>query len=251
MFVFGLQLMVVSVVYFGPLLAILLQLDPYYYVFELILPSPYDRSVALILTIYFARLLIGYIWFFEFLRFNSILVFVAVCCEHTMLTILKQLTTQSKIFPERLLLHIYSQLSIVMNTGDYFLRNTLLIFISYSQVLIIITMWMVIRCWRLLPPYLTFLFGIGAIVTAIGVMLLIPQGVEICEYSHTFVTDKRDAFHSFNKANRNYYYFLKWKSQRMLPVKFGTQFTLNKDLPINYLDVLMANLTDAVLLIYP
>lgn len=91
---------------------------------------------------------------------------------------------------------------------------------------------------------------VASIATA-GVIVLLPRGVEISDASLNFVVRKKALCHTFNKYNKNYYYYMRWNSQRMLPVRFGAQFILSKDTPINYLAVLMTNLTNSILLINP
>ncbi len=81
------------------------------------------------------------------------------------------------------------------------------------------------------------------------VILVLLQSAELSEASMEFDKQKRSSYHTFNRSRKNYYHFIRWKSQRMLPVRFSAQFTLNKDTPIKYFEVVLTNLTNAVLLI--
>ncbi len=46
-------------------------------------------------------------------------------------------------------------------------------------------------------------------------------------------------------------YYLEWNSQRFLAIRLGSQLTFTQDTLRDYLDVLITNLTDALLLISP
>lgn len=38
---------------------------------------------------------------------------------------------------------------------------------------------------------------------------------------------RKAAYYNFNRYKNTYYYFLGWESQRLLPIMFGRQCTLN------------------------
>lgn len=54
--------------------------------FELILPSPYEREITLIISRRLIRLVLVTIGLFEFLRFASIILFVSICLVVTIVT---------------------------------------------------------------------------------------------------------------------------------------------------------------------
>ncbi len=98
---------------------------------------------------------------------------------------------------------------------------------------------------------MTAAFGIIGVFTLFIVITIIPRAVEISDTSEKFLKYKTATNHTFNRSSRKYYYFLKWGSKQMLPMRFGTYFVISVETPINYLEVLMINLTNATLLISP
>ncbi len=233
-----------------PFVGVCLDLDPFYFVFELILPSSYYRSLSTIIGILVVRYCLGVICTFEWQRFTTILLFLIICVTHTILECMKQL---NKSFgnSERQRLNLYTKLQVLLISGDYFIRHLVALLLTCGQIIIITFWWISLKCSKMLPTYLImFTYLVAMISTALAILML-PQAVEIGEISMNFVDHKTKSYHTFNRYNKNYYYYLRWKSQRRLPVRFGVQFTLNKDTPIKYFEVMMTNLTNAALLIDP
>ncbi len=232
------------------LVLILVELDPYYFVFELFLPSPYTRSLFIIVGMPLVRFSLGVVGIFEFQRFFTVLLFLTMSGFSALLECVKELTNLSTT-SERNCLSFYARLRILLISGDYIIRHVVALLLTCGQVVITSFWWIALKCDKVLPNYVIIFFYLIAIVTVGIVVLLLPQAVEINETSFAFVKQKRSSYHTFNRHNKNYYYFVRWKSQRMLPIRFGVQFTLNKDTPIGYYDVLMTNLTNSVFLIQP
>lgn len=233
-----------------PLLGILCNLDPSYYVLELILPSPFSRNLSIIILTYLLRLFLTILWVFEFQRFATIFLFLTISCAHTMARCTKEITSPSQN-SERSILRYYTILRLFIISSDDFLRNAVALMLICGQVFITITWWIVLKCWTILPTYITLIFFLSAVALVALFTILLPQVVQIYETSLKFIIFKRSTYHTYNRYSKNYYYFLKWRSQCMLSIRFGVQFTVNKDTPINYLAVLMTNLTNSVLLINP
>ncbi len=229
---------------------IMFDLDPFYFVFELFLPSPYYRSLGLILGIPLVRFLLSFVCIFEFQRFFTVLIFVALSGARTMLecmTELKYLSRKSEMY----CLNLYARLRVLLTSGDFFLRHVLALLLTCGQIIITSFWWVALKCGNVLPNYIIIFFYILAIISVGIVVILLPQAVEISESSFEFVTRKKSTYHTFNRRNKNYNNFVCWKSQRNLPIRFGVQFTLNKDTPIGYFEVMMTNLTNSVFLIQP
>lgn len=239
---------VISAVF--PIVGVMSELDPFYSVFELILPSRYERSIPVIVVVPIIRLFFSFICVFEFVRFISTLIFLCITVIFTIVTCLRQLMLESS-YPEVCLIHLYTQLQIILKTGDYFIRYVLMLLMVSAQVLIVTMWWTILKCWHQLPIYFTFVCGVVTSFTTLTVMILLPRGVEISNASQKFIENQKAIHHTFDRNNKNRYYFLRWYSQRMLPIRFGVQFTLSEDIPNNYLSVLMTNLTNSILLINP
>lgn len=235
---------------FVPIVGIVWNLDPFYHAFDLVLPSKYERSLTFVLTIPLLRLFLGWVCVYEFSRFTCILLILLISTSLTMVTCLRQLVRQSSR-TEWSTLQLYTQLRIVLKIGDYFIHFFLLFLLVCVQFILTTIWWLVLKCWDLLPIFITVIAIYAAVLATVAVSSILSMGVEICSTSQKFILHKKAVNHTFNKHNDKRYIFLKWASQRMLPIRFGSQFTFSKSTPIGYLEVFITNLTNAVLLINP
>ncbi len=235
-----------------PVFVILWEIDPFYFVFEICLPSIYERELILIVTIPLVRFCLGFLCVFEFCRFVSNILFVFTCVAFTALNCLKELTKgtcSQKV--ETTVLKLYTEQLIWTKSIDYFIRYVVVQFLITAQVLIVTMIWMVLKCWDLLPGIISFAFGLAAGFSTVAIVTILPVAVEICESSRKFVKQKAAVYHTFNRRGRNCYFYLRWKSQTLLAIRFGVQFTLSKKSFLNYFEVLMTNLTNSILLLNP
>lgn len=231
---------------FLPSAGVYIHFDPFYYIFKFYLPSSWERSIFVILV----RLFLAYVCVFEFTRFLTIIIFLYVFFIFTLKTCLNQLVNKAQ-YREQIAIQLYLQLQIVMKTSDRFFRYTSVLLVLWSQVITITSWWTVLKCWNILPPILTFCFLLPAVITPFGTLMLLPSAVEINNASKKFILRKKSSFHTFNRYNKNRSFNLLWSSQTVLAMKFGDQLTFNQDTLREYVDVLMINLTNSILLIHP
>lgn len=121
----------------------------------------------------------------------------------------------------------------------------------FAQVVITATMWMVVRCNEILPVYLTGLACLILAVKTVAAVVIFPFVGDISKTSQKFVLYIRAMYHTFNRNKRKFYHYLKSKSQRLLPIRFGVEFTLNQYSVKNYYDVVLTGIINVVLLIKP
>ncbi len=176
------------------LVGILFELDPFYFVFELLLPSPYYRSLTFILAIPLLRFFLGLVCVFERQRFITILLFLMISGFQTLLVCIRELSNLPKNL-ERDCMNWYIQLRVLLISGDYFVRHVVALLLACGQVIIISCWWIALKCGSLLPNYLIIFFYLSAIVTVGMVILILPQAAEISEASMEFVKQKRASYH--------------------------------------------------------
>lgn len=235
-----------------PLFLICLELDPFCFIFEIFLPSKYQRNLYIIIVFPFVRLFLGFLCVFEFCRFVALILFISLCLAFTLVNCFRELVKVSKRNTFNFcILKMYIQLQIIMKTMDYFIRHVLVLLLFCAQVLIVTMSWVVFKCWNQIPFIVSFAFGLAAIFSSVGVAVLLPLAVELCETSRIFVGQCKAENHTFDRHSRRYHQYLKWKSQHILPVRFGVRFTLSKASFLNYFEVLITNLTTSILLVNP
>lgn len=230
-------------------LGILIELDPFYFVFEFILPSVYERDRFTIFLVLIIRIFLCTSCLFEILRFGSLNLFVGLFAVHTMFTCLQQLIKLSFKSSERTVIYLYDLLCVTLKMGEQFNRFILSLIMTSFQFILTTNWWMVLKCSDRFPFPLYLGFVFNAAIFTLGVAFVLPRAVLISEISKKFVASKTFQYQTCNRWNARYYYFCKWRAHKMLAIKFGIQFILSKDTPVICLDVLLANITNAVLLV--
>lgn len=230
---------------------IVFELDPFCSVFEFILPSAYERDVSTIWLILLIRIVLSLICAFEFCRFATINSLVGLCALYTMLACLKQIIKLSHKSLERTLLKLYTLIGVTVKIAEQFNRCALSLILTIFQFLLTTIWWMVFKCWDPFPLPFSLGLGIYAGILTLGVAFILPRVVLVSEISKEFVVRKTSQYQTFNRRNIKYCNFCRWRAQKMLAFRFGIQFRLNKDTPVIYLDILLANITNAILVVNP
>lgn len=95
------QIMLIVSMPFCLVIGILVGLDPFYYVFESILPPVYERELSTIFVVFLMRLFLCSVCSFEFVRFACFNVFVSLLNVCTWLTCIQHLTQNLSKLTER------------------------------------------------------------------------------------------------------------------------------------------------------
>lgn len=243
-------LVVITLLPFFPLLIVLLELDPFNHVFELILPSPYERNLQVIVIVPLIRILLCTVCYFEYVRFGFLLIFFSLCSACTALNYLNKLTFQNRSF-QNVTLRLYNQLRIILKVSEYFLCNVVLLLMFCSQVLLTSIWWICIVCWEFLPGLVSFSVFLLAFLCTSILILLLPRAVEISDVSEQLVKTKKAMYHTYHKLGKSRCQYLQWLAQQILPIRCSFLFLVNKNTPMDYYTVLISNLTNAILLVNP
>lgn len=233
-----------------PLATVLMDLDPAYFMQEILLPSPYERRFKTIVLLFFIRWSLFSVVVLEFSRFlfNNFIFLIAPL--FTLIKCVNQLIHNAQI-SERSTLKLYMHLRIILKIGDRFIRQIVALLLTFGQVVITVSFWMVHKCSHILPISITIVACFSFVVFTLAVAIMLPSAVKITENSHKFVMRKMAIHHTFNRYNPKYYYCVKWKSKRLLAVRCGEQFVLNRNAELGYYEILITNMTNAILLINP
>lgn len=187
---------------------------------------------------------------YESSRFSILYLFVFQSLTVTTSTCLRKIIRNTWM-TETKTLQLYNMLRVSLKSSDFYTQYIYFYLLVLLQIFITLSMWVVIKGWNILPIYITLVFGLAAKSTLVTIPLIMPPAVEICETSEKFVKLKKLMYHTFKRGSIKYHCFLKWRSQRMLPIRFGTYFIMNARTPIRYFKVLVDNLTNAILLVNP
>lgn len=244
------QFITIPTVTVSPLVIYYFQLDPFFFIFEILAQESDARSLLAKLLIESTRIFMIFITTYEFMRFSFLLIFSSLCYIPTIIDCLKKLLKQPNNLISRTL-RLFIQLRLIVTGGDFFVRNVVAVAMFCSQVLIITANWFVIKCWDLFPLSLLSDSMNTILITTIVMAVFLTMATEINDTSVKFLEHEKNVSHLVTNGSKNRYYFLKWNAQRNLSLRFGIQFTLNRDASNTYFEVLMTNMTNALLLINP
>lgn len=86
-----------------------------------------------------------------------------------------------------------------MKTGDYCIRHIAALLMFCGQVFIPTLAWTVIKCFLLLPMYLSRCFSRSLALAMTTVIALLTRAVEIGDSIHKFIVEQQAMPHLFNR----------------------------------------------------
>lgn len=132
-----------------PVVGVIVKIDPFYHVLKLTQLSLIQNDIVCIATIMttLLRIFLCAVSVFEFLRFITQLVFLALCVSYTTITCLRELNSNC-LRSENSTLRLYVILSVVFKSGEYFIRNILVMLLACSHIIMIASWWAILNCWN-------------------------------------------------------------------------------------------------------
>lgn len=231
------------------IVAIITNLDPFYFIFEQhLMPHPYYRSIEMIVLVPLVRLFLGYFCVIEFLRFGTMGVFIVVIVVFVIVSISKKL---AHVFYEECLL-LYVQLRLVLASVKHLTDVMVRALVFGSQIATILVLWIIFKCYAFLSVYIYVGICLLAAYLIILASLLLPAAAKVRTETKVLIGNKRNLHYCSSGHNaRKYYYYNLWKSQESTYFKCGSFFIVQKGVTMTYLREMINNLVNAVLLIDP
>jgi len=148
-------------------------------------------------------------------------------------------------------LRYYEHLMIIAMLGRTFVAFLCLSFVAWTVPFFSTIAWFSVRCAGIMPAFVIVAASAG-FVGGVGLAIqILYQMANVRVISDNFIKSQRARFHTFNSRRYNYFYTLKWKAQQPIPAYCGEQFQMSREAVILYLEVIITNVTDALLLIKP
>lgn len=226
------------------------QLDPFYYVFEEILPRPLYRSVGLTVGVWITRLILASICVYDFLRFLIIFLGVFMLFLSGIIRFLNEL----KSVRGTACLKYYLSLRITLCPTRQFIGRMVGGVVPWAHFGTVALLWMSIQCWNFISPYVAC-FGatLAILVVVITIVVLFPEVTKLGSVSERLIQRNLNFYYSrrYNRVDQRYYLYSSWKSQEAIAIPCGYCFTLGKGFIMQYSNVLVNNLVNAVLVFNP
>lgn len=135
---------VISIALVLPLAIVLLDLDPYIDIFELLLPPRNDRDWNVILVIFWTRLIVLTVFVIEFLLFLSMATFLLISLFFTITTCLKRHIHQHNL-SEWTTAKLYTQFRLILSPGDFVIRHFVGSVMIFVQIVVTLFTWLVVK----------------------------------------------------------------------------------------------------------
>lgn len=254
---------IVSFAFGGPLavpLGLYIRADPFYYIFEELLPHPYFRERFLICLIPLIRFVLGFICLMEFLRLGVFVLLGIFIVGYVFISLAQNL---HKIQRSTKRLHtfvcmFYTQLRILFVTIQDFIQTGASLAVFLGHVGTIMAFWFVITCLNYVPILVSILAVGVAGYLLFFTLLLLPAVAYVGETTWALVNEKRILYYItpgkqclFWRKNFRYYLYLLWLAQKGISLECGRFFVFHGDTTIAYLTHLVNNLTTAIILFHP
>ncbi len=229
--------------------AVAAHLDPFYFVLEQnILPNPYNRSIELIVFIPILRSVLTCLCMIEFIRIAEIAIFAMIILVFVAVSISKKL---GHVFYDKCLL-LYTQLRLLFLSIKTVVDIAIGVLIFGGQFATCLTLWIVFKCYHLLPIYIYLVICFLSIYLIVLVSLLLPATTKVRMGTRSLIRNKLNLHYCTNhRIIRKYYYFNLWLSQKSVYFCCYSFFIVQRGVTMAYLKELITNLVNAVLLINP
>ncbi len=244
-------LVLISIIIPAPMaiIGVVTNIDPFYFISEQVfLCNPYYRSTEAIVLVPLVRMILTYFCVIEFLRFAVVAAFVIVITIFVMVSVATKL---AHMYLEKCLLH-FVELRLVSGAVGLFTSNTVSVLVFGSQIINILLLWIVFKCFKLLStPIYIMVCSIATYIIVICVVLF-PTITKIRRETKHLIETKRCLHFCSSRANsKKYYYYSLWKAQKSVYFTCGTFFIFQRGVTISYMEQLINNLVNAVILIDP
>jgi len=246
-------MMAISGALIGPLIApalIYTEMDPFHFIFEAYFaPNPYERTIPCILFLLGTRLVLSYLCVIEFIRIAIIFAITIILLVFTGINILCRLDTINNI---DVTYKFYSQLKIAFAAVFEKLKIITLLLVFGSQAVTVMTLWLTLKCWNVIPLFISLACVLFSLYAVIVESLLITALANVEEESLVLLVRKQNRYYCRNFKSRHLYLpYIKWKAQQPISIPCGNLFIFQKSTVSTYFSQMFGNLTNSVILIEP
>lgn len=232
-------------------IAMLTKVDPFYYVFEEILPHPYIRSPKLIVGSLMIRFVLMFLACYEFSRFMlTHIVLVFILFLSAMLSFLKSLRN----FSSKESIEWYVKFKVTLSPVHTLLGHLVGGLVPWAHFGTVVCLWLAIDCWELISEVVAFILLLLAMLIFGGtVLMMFPEVTKLGTVSELLIRKNRNYNFSRrpNIIDQRYYYYLLWKAQKIAALPCASYFTMGSGFTMQYAQELFDNLLSVLLVFDP
>lgn len=246
----GIELVCIFLSPIGAILLTFCGLNPFEILLEhIVLPDPHYRSVGIILGSSIIGLSVGTIGIMEYARNMLLIFFFGSFLMISLQAHLRVLLYKGKL-SDQTILQYYLQIFLKFSRGQESISQLILAVLTWAQVILTLFAWIAINCFGVLPVLITFGAGIVFVQGLVLIIFIFGMTASTRLESKELIAKMcQKVFGISGKSLREKYMYRRWWATQPLPINSGGHFHMTKGALIKFLDVLNANVTNAILLI--
>lgn len=225
---------------------IFVEMDPFYFLLEELLPDPCYRPLYFILITPLVRLFLVFFCVMESSRF---LVTAGIPALLVVLVVTTSARNMKLIYGEKCF-SSYVQLRLLFSRLPWNRIGLILLLAEFGAVGIFL---FAIKCKNFIPVLIEAFVVILGLYLVILAMMVLPAVAKIRTVTRELIRSKLNLHYvsSFRLRTNKVYYFLRWRSQKTLYIQCGDFFILQRGLTMNFLADVTIGLANAVILLQP
>ena len=230
-----------------PFISTYFRLDPFHYVFKNMDDDWAFRSHEFHAGVILFRLFLAFICVLEFCRYLIVFVLMVVLYLRKVNQCLKDLMN----FPNRkdsCDACAYKQLYLLISITDAVFGPVWLLVLSFEQIGITVLFWLAVKAGPKTHVILTIVTGASVPVTILIAATLLSEVSPVTVVSRKLLRSKRLEYGRL-KSRGMLEKHREWKALRPCKINCGGLFSFSRDTCMEFLDVLMRNCVDTVLLV--
>lgn len=227
------------------------ELDPLSLAIEIILPHPYYRQVKHILFSLVIRFGINTIRGIEIGRILAVTTLILFTTGLGITSIIKKLLQGRPLLFEHRALFYTLKFDLIHKTMEDLTSKLIAGMWVCGQAATSITIFMSVKSWGRLPPLMSALFPPFSLTLLYMALLPLSMIKKAMERYGNYLTGKRNKYYGFRdkKNHVGCWYCLMWRAKRLIRVKCGNMFVIDRYAIILYLQSLTTWVTNAVLMV--
>lgn len=141
--------------------------------------------------------------------------------------------------------HLQTLYSVIRELYNKWIMYTIL----FSQIVLTVLIWMAVNCVAILPWFIVLMCGAAFVGGLVLVGYFLNYLASVRNVSQKIVSDCRNSGRRMKTSEDAKYIRRIWMAQQAMSISCGSHFSVTKDAVLNFLDVLNANVTNALILI--
>lgn len=224
-------------------LILFLSMDSWYFILEDVLPSPYERSIKVILLSWLLRAVLAFSLAAEAFRWASIVAIILVVTGYSFVSTLGKLY---KMNSSLCCLLLYVRFRLIYVCTQYVIRMPISLATAGLHFGTVLLYWLVIRCSDYMPFSLLLVFCALSVSATVFSWLLLPTVAKLSIGCRQLIKRRL-----IKHRRRNRYYYYLWKAQMRVEVPCGIFFNFGPLVVIKYLNWVINNLATSIILVDP